>query len=349
MQKSTELDRIHGQNYSDAVESVNEWMRSSVGLNQEKFNEIDTFLKSLANVAPEAKNIISVGMPWGGLREKLTGRPLVVGGACPFLEPEFNEETRPWLELLNNGTFLNTTLHLTPVNFEIDEMWIIRLKESMQKHGPTWLHYLFLGTYQLEVGDAETARASFQSSLALFPSAHAYRNLAIFAPTADEAISLYKKAWETWEKLDNSTDSAVNDLGKDLANEFSAWLLVNERWSDLSDFLAKLKHLPYLQKDRVLHARAALDIYNNEWKSAEAILTENCFPTYGSERSALIQLWWQAKQMEAVEKKGGKPLTKLETIHLRRKLGCDGDSTSTNIHSKCTRGSPNLGLEYGGF
>eukprot|EP00945_MAST-04E_sp_MAST-4E-sp1_P000436 g436.t1 len=68
-----ETSRVHGGNYTDAVESVNEWMRSSAGLNQEKFKEIDDFLKSVGKMAPEKDNIMAKGMPWGGLREKLTG------------------------------------------------------------------------------------------------------------------------------------------------------------------------------------------------------------------------------------------------------------------------------------
>jgi hypothetical protein len=343
-----ETSRVHGGNYTDAVESVNEWMRSSAGLNQEKFKEIDDFLKSVGKMAPEKDNIMAKGMPWGGLREKLTGKRLVPNGVCPFPEPEYNEETRPWLDLLVNGTFSNETTHLTPVNFEVDEMWLRLLEDSMKKHKPTWLHHLFLGTYQLEAGDATRARTSFISSVSLFPSVHGHRNLAIFADTANDSVVHYKMAWAAWKQLRDDDPVKIN-LGKDLASEFAAWLMLNERWDDLSAFLADIPEKSYLKKDRVLHSRAALHIYNAEWKQAEEILANNCFPTYGSERSALIQLWWQAKILQAVEENGGKALTKLETIHLRRKLGCDGDSTGTNINSKCTRGPPNLGLQYGGF
>ena len=342
--------RIHGSNYTDAVESVNEWMNSSKGLDQNKFQEMDSFFETLATVAVKPENIINQGMAWGGLREQLTGKPLVPNGACPFTKPEYNEETRQWLDLFVNGTFSNTTLKLTPVNFEIDELWIEMLTNSMKKYKPTWLHHLFLGTYQLETGNVDDARLSFQASINIKPNVHAYRNLALFAPTANDAFDLFTSAWLSWKLLDPTIDPVVANLGKDLSSEIAVWLMLNQKYDELKIFLAGIQSYPlFLSKDRVLHATAAVHVHDGDWKSAETILISHCFPTYGSERSALIDLWWDCKLMEAVSKNGGLNLTKLETIQLRRKIGCDGDSTSSTVNSKCTRGPPNLGLQYGGF
>eukprot|EP01084_Bolivina_argentea_P150117 262158_1 len=344
------LTRIHSSNYTDAVNEVNEWMNSSNGLSQDKFYEMDIFFKSLAIIAPKKENILYNGMNWGGLREQLIGKPLVSTGACPFAEPIYNEETRQWLDLLINGTFSNETLQLIPVNFEIDELWIQLIQKSMVTYKPTWLHYLLLGTYELEIGNANAAIISFQTSIDLKPSVHAYRNLAIIANTTNDAIYLFNKAWSLWKTLNMNIDSSVYNLGKDLASEISSWLMLNEEWNELNTFLLDVQSYPsYLIKDQVLHAQASLLIYQNDYLSALKILTSYCFPTYGSERSALIQLWWNGKMMEAIDNNGGKSLTKIQIVHLRRELGCDGDSTSTNINDDCTRGPPNLGLRYGGF
>eukprot|EP00947_MAST-08B_sp_MAST-8B-sp1_P005888 g5888.t1 len=348
---NADAGRIHGQNYTDAVAHVDEWLNSSQGLDQTKFEEMDRFFNALARVAVEQDDIVATGMPWGGMREKLAGAPLVPHGACPFPEPEYNEETRQWLDLMVNGTFSDETLALTPVNFEVDAKWVQMLEASMAAHGATWLHHLFIGTYELEVGNARAANASFRASLALKPSAHAYRNLAVFAPTADAASELFHRGWAAFASLP-ATDPSAADLGKDLASEISAWLMLNERWQELGKFLKGLAdHHPahYATRDRVLHAQAALDVHNKDYEAAIKILTSECFPTYGSERQALINLWWDSKLMEAVAENGGNELTMLQTIHLRRKLGCDGDTTSTTVTSDCTRGPPNLGLRYGGF
>ena len=146
--------------------------------------------------------------------------------------------------------------------------------------------------------------------------------------------------------------------------------MLNGRWDELEALLVAIPRTVFLEKDRVLHARAALAVHRGDHKEALSVLTSHCFPTYGSLRSMLIQLWWQAKTMEAVEvattvcspelgaslrvteapnrkANGGVNLTKLETVHLRRKLGCDGDSTSSGPYDDCIRGPPNLGLQYG--
>ena len=206
-----------------------------------------------------------------------------------------------------------------------------------------------MGTYQLEIGDAGAAKASFDASLKLSPSVHAYRNLAIFAPSADAAAELYQKAWARWAKLDAGKDPAAEMLGKDLSSEMAAWLMLNSRWTELENFLSGIENKAFLSKDRVLHARAALAIELGDHATGLSILTRNCFPTYGSVRSMLIDLWWRAKLMEAVKANNGKNLTRLQTVHLRRQLGCDGDSTSSTILDPCTRGPPNLGLRYGGL
>ena len=72
----------------------------------------------------------------------------------------------------------------------------------MKKYKPTWLHHLFLGTYQLETGNVDDARISFQASINLKPNVHAYRNLALFAPTANDAFDLFTSAWLSWKLLD---------------------------------------------------------------------------------------------------------------------------------------------------
>ena len=359
------VSRVHASDYAEAQAEVAEWIASPDGLPQDMFQDVDAFLRGLATVAPKPEDIMHQGMPWGGLREKLlaaeaadnNGVPsrsssppprLVPHGACPFPDPPRTVETAPWLDLLGpTGTFSPETLAVTPVNFEIDKIWMRRVADSMAVHGATWLHHLFLGTEQLEVGNVAAAEASFKASLALQPNAHAYRNLATTATTADAGAKLYAEAWAAWKKLDPKADPSSVLLGKDLASEISVWLMLNARWEPLRAFLADLP-AAYTRKDRVLHATAALAVnVDKNWTAALDILESECFPTYGNKRSALIELRWQAKLGQAQDASpGGRPLTTLELVKLRRKLGCDGDSTTSGVRSPCTRGSPNLGLRY---
>ena len=69
---------------------------------------------------------------------------------------------------------------------------------------------------------------------------------------------------------------------------------------------------------------------------------------------------WFSKEKEE-QKKKGRNLTLLETVHVRRRLGCDGDMSSVehatasrfnadgtfvSEPSSCTNGPPNLGYPY---
>jgi|MDSY01.1.fsa_nt_gb hypothetical protein len=63
----------------------------------------------------------------------------------------------------------------------------------------------------------------------------------------------------------------------------------------------------------------------------------------------LIDLHYQAQLLKAHDEKGDdEPLTRLEIVHLRRRLRCDGDDTqATSASSSCANGPPNLGYAYG--
>eukprot|EP00944_MAST-04C_sp_MAST-4C-sp1_P004738 g4738.t1 len=357
--ESSDLSKLHSPIYKEAVREVDKWMKSKDGMQQKELDDIDKFMENLADVAPKKQNIIYEGMPWGGLREKLVGEPIIPNGATPFFPPKYTKETRCWLDLIENGTFSEETLNLNPTNFEISNEWVALIHKSIKNGHSTWLHYLFLGTVDLEKGNAESARILFKKSLSLKSSVHAARNLAIFAPTKQEAIAYYQLAWKVWKSLDPEADPVVERLGADLVSEFAGWLIGNKEWHELKKLLNDIKTNGsnssmalasyangFLSQDKLLHAQACVAIQENNYTSAIAILTSNCFPTYGSLRNDLIQLWYEANLKKAEAEKGS-PLSTLETVHLRRDLGCGGDhETTINLNQNCIRGPPNLGYAY---
>ena len=125
---------------------------------------------------------------------------------------------------------------------------------------------------------------------------------------------------------------------------YAGWLMINEQWEALREFLVDADE--FKSKDVLQHATVALALHDGDYKRAMGILTSECFPTYGSMRQSLIELLWDARLMQAEAEKGAK-LTRLETVHLRRKYRCSGDSTSLTYNGKCVIGSPNLGAAYG--
>jgi hypothetical protein len=344
---------MQAADYDTPIGAVNDWLHSADGMSDAKLGAVDKLLRRMADVPPTKEQIISKGMPWGGLQEKLlaklSGKPAGLAPGCPFPEPEVTEETQPWLELLETGTFSAQTLGRTPVNFEVTDAWVALLQKSVDAGHATWLHLLFLGTHALEVGNAEGAVDLFRRSMKLQPSVHAARSLALVAPTQDEVVALFMQAWDLWAQIDAAADPSAVQLGADLSGEILGWLFGNERWDAVAKFVAKLDGdaatKPYLETDRGLHVRAALAVHNGDFKTALPILRGNCFPTYGSLRSELIDLWFQAN-VQKEEAAKGESLARGEILALRKRLRCDGDSSHGALYGKCICGPPNLGYAY---
>ena len=260
---------------------------------------------------------------------------------CPFTSLPYDERTMHWIDLIRlNGTFSENASNTTPLNFEVGEMWM-----SLLGNGTSWLHYLFRGTQALEVGDVNRARDEFRASITKRPNAHAYRGLAVMSSTPNEGWENYQNAWKCYLSLSEEQDVVKNRIGKDLSREIATWLMLNNRWDDLREFLSSLPE-SYKSKDRVLHAQASLHVHDGDFASAKKILRSNCFPTYGSERSALIELWWNSLVLEAESEKGGESLSPRELLALRRKYRCDGDSATSTLKDPCILGPPNLGYAY---
>lgn len=118
-----------------------------------------------------------------------------------------------------------------PSSFLIERAWVELVERSAAKH-TTWLHHLYLGTAKLEMGDAPAAEAHFNASIALQPTAHAARALALFAPDAAATSAHFKEAWSHWEQLvsgEKPPPAHYLELGRELSTEYSAWLATAER------------------------------------------------------------------------------------------------------------------------
>jgi Domain of unknown function (DUF5107) len=347
--------------YGAATKAVEKWLVNSNGISVDKLKTLDEFLSRTSDIPPDPSQIVHEGMPWGGLRQKLISKVLNqtpgeyrFAPGCPFPEPEPDIETIPWLELLETGTFSNKTLAVIPVNFELSDEWIRLLQVAVDTNKATWLHYLYLGTHALEVGNIRQAVKFFRQSMDLKKSVYAARNLAIIATTKQEVIERYQEAWSLWNSLDPNDDPSVEQLGSDLAGEICGWMIGNEKWHELQLFLDSLqnttsppnKYSQILRKDRVLHALAAIFVIRREFDQAISILRENCFPTYGALRANLLKLWWEAQKGKAQAEKGNEILSSFELLSLRKRLRCDGDESHQGIDDPCICGPPNLGYGY---
>lgn len=342
-----ERQHLQGRAFDNAVFSVEKLLRDGTTSNRVK--EMDAFFNAMRDVRPR---ILSNGLPWGGFLPMMRNKHASISEGTPFLEPQEEENTIPWIELSRDGTFSNTTLSkITPLNFEVSDDWIELLEKSAREFGETWLHALFLGTHAFEVGNVALAQKKMEMSNKLHPNAHATRALALLAPTQEESISFYEKAFLLASQSDlRESTHGSRQLVSDIVSEFSGWLNGNNQYDTLASFLNDIKTSNYSSlldsKDRVLHARASLAVHKNDFNSAIEILRSNCFPTYSSLRSELINLWHEAQLQKAVSENGGEELSRLELLHLRRKFRCHGDLTDLTLKDDCVCGPPNLGYAY---
>lgn len=169
---------------------------------------MDTFLREHA-AAPMGR-LLFVGAGWGRLYEQRTGRRI-----SPGLEFEaaVGDEERPWAELLDDGTFSAGTLEREPASFNVSAGWIGVLRESMRRHGTTWLHHAHLGVALLDAGSFEEARNEFSASLTLRESALARRCAALLAERDGDLDAAYEAYQRAWRGCGNDANLAVEICG----------------------------------------------------------------------------------------------------------------------------------------
>ena len=213
------MDKLQAKDYDEANSHVTDWLEGPSGVSASHELAMDKFLASISGQAPSY--ILQEAGPWGALQEELYaaewGAPAAAG--MP-LKLRTTRATRPWIELLRNGTFSHEVLaDPVPASFMIERKWVELLQRSAAKHGSSWLHSLYLGTAALEMGDAKTAEEHFNASITKHPTVHAERALALFASDAPTAKAHYTRAWALWKGLlggAGEDSQHVLELGREL-------------------------------------------------------------------------------------------------------------------------------------
>lgn len=233
--------RMHATDYRVPLREVSDWLESPQGMSGQTIADMDAFLEKHSSIPPTLDQVVSRGMPWGGLYEQAFGKKLASG--TYFNISKDDVAARPWIELwlqvcwllpvpssilpclgsargkrneargcaggsrvvcrsvdgrraqrhgrcdtglscevcrlvavtgspppttdgshriFDQGNFseaLLTDKRFIPQNFEVSPEWVRKLEESVERHGASWLHHLFLGTAKLESFNATVARA----------------------------------------------------------------------------------------------------------------------------------------------------------------------------------------------
>ncbi len=325
MPTDEEKAQLQHKDYKKAVDATHEWLYSPKGVSKEKNAEMDAFFKTLADVQVKEEDILFRGMPWGGLnellRKKLGQDPVMAPGLVFPLDRE-DLEAKPWIELLEDGTFSAKTLARLPMSYQVSEEWRLVLEQSARKHGMTWLHALHLAIISTETGLVDIPKQLFTLSLDQRPNAIAARCMALLQNNPNDAYIWYRKAWNL--AVSDATEPSRVRLLRNLGAEITQFLqsLSGEEWKvALANFVDQLKPFEdsIVRTDHVLTSVVKTHIFRGKYDEAIKILSEECFPTYGRTRSELISDWHLAQQLKN-EKETGKKLTRGAAAALRNKI-----------------------------
>jgi hypothetical protein len=315
-----DLDVLYGD-YDGALNHIDEWMKKpNEGMPQDVVKDWDAFFSRHATTKPA--EVLVRGQPWGALEEMRRGHPLVDG--LTFQIPSATDpkdatayaEVRPWVELLQQGTFSDATLAVTPTSYQTTDDWYHLLRKSVSEHSASWLHHLFLGIARAERGDIAEPIEHFQASMTMKPNPVAARCLAVLQKTQEDAWPLYQQAWKILH-TDFVHDPSYGRLTSNLVTEISFFLQQAGWFDTMQAFLVAVPE-KYRQNDAYITMQIKVNLHNEEFDAAAAILGKECFPTYAKARSDLMDMWNTAQIGIAQQKKGhNAKLTNVEKHQVR--------------------------------
>ena len=316
---------LHNPHYEQAIDHITQAIQQDMP--KEKVAQMDTFFKKYANQIPH--EILSTGQPWGALEEKRRGgNPLAPGLTFTLPSKDDNKyvEIQPWIELLENGTFSESTLStITPLSYQTTDVWRDLVQKSAETFGMTWLHALHLGINAAERGDVSAPRDFFNTSLQLKPTVIAARCLAVLSSNTNDAWVYYQQAYTILTTGMPQDDDIYVRLSRNLINEMAVFLLQTTWYDKMGTFLEQI--LPtFGDLDAVVRLQA---IYYNSQKKYEAtmdLLSQHCFPTYATDRSYVMTLWNNAVEGQANAKTElDKHIARMEQP-IPRNIGCQKGS-----------------------
>jgi hypothetical protein len=297
--QAAQLDKVsmHGTDYTRAIGAVKAFMGSPQGIDAALLKKVDDVLAALADRQVLSKEIVRKGMPWGALEQLLMARDEKRGKTTPlapgllFELDEDDEEARPWLELVRDGTFSNATLgSALPLSYQTTARWVRALQKSAEA-GSTWLHHLYLGVGGAEAGEVESPRSHFEASLTLrADNPIAMRCLALLETEPELAYERLEQAWKmALASTDKSGERLRANLGVELANFITGMPKSETRIARLEVLLAAVPIGERVtQADGIIMARMRVQLARGgEYKAVLSTLRAECFPTIASERTIL--------------------------------------------------------------
>lgn len=193
-----DTDLAYHKSWGNACDYIKEHVDHN--LNEDEVYVAHEKLKALAHRMPE--EMLHTGSGWGALerlrREEVEERRIPAGFL--FAEMSLEEPQYPWLILMRDGYFPDSTVNDIPTSWMVQDEWMEMLEESLTyPKNQTWTGFMHYGVMLYEKGLEEEALEAWEHSLTIRPSAWVYRNLAEVMKQrgeTDQAVMYLEKAYK---------------------------------------------------------------------------------------------------------------------------------------------------------
>jgi len=188
---TADADAVHGTDWAMATAEASRCIDALIP--RENLNAEFAASQSWKDAPPS--DIVQYASGWGALERRLRERrggawPSDSSRAIPFPDDSFGPEQAPWMELLENERFPRPVdVTRIPPSFMVGDVWYERLR-AITDDGPehdNWFAWLHRGVMEAALGNADSARTSWERSLALKRNPWALRNLAHLAQVQGDA------------------------------------------------------------------------------------------------------------------------------------------------------------------
>ena len=187
------------------------------------------------------------------------------------------------------GIFSEKTLQKLPVSYQTTDKWLNLLMKSSTEGKMSWLTALHIGICLTERGFVTEPLQYFQMSMDLKPNPIAARCIAVLQKTTTDAWTNFNIALNILEEWKD--DASYARLQRNMINEMAIFLQGTAYYDDMETFITSIPENLLNSLDAVLELRVILLIHQSNYDDAMYILSNNCFPTYATERIDLMNLW----------------------------------------------------------
>eukprot|EP00595_Chromulina_sp_UTEXLB2642_P002837 CAMPEP_0196761940 /NCGR_PEP_ID=MMETSP1095-20130614/1254_1 /TAXON_ID=96789 ORGANISM="Chromulina nebulosa, Strain UTEXLB2642" /NCGR_SAMPLE_ID=MMETSP1095 /ASSEMBLY_ACC=CAM_ASM_000446 /LENGTH=720 /DNA_ID=CAMNT_0042112063 /DNA_START=58 /DNA_END=2220 /DNA_ORIENTATION=- len=295
-----QIDKLLDQNYSVSINYINQWIDDEFS-HGSVVSDWDKFFEEHVEKDPSEILVRGTGA-WGALEELRSGNRLSKGLIFELPDEDLTStrylEAKPWIELIELGTFSEDTLSRFPLSYQTTDSWFKLLKQSAEKHGMTWLHAFHIGICLTERGDVTESINMFTYSYTLKPYPVTSRNIAVLQQSQEEAWEFYKGTWQLALQLYSGSTTGgftydqdtITRLLNNLVTEISFFLQQNLWYTDMAAFISTVPE-NFRWLDSFITLKVKYLIHISEYDEAKVILQSECFPTYAKARSDLMSLW----------------------------------------------------------